>query len=955
MGMHPGKYPSVSGLYGSPPLLERESELELVERVLVDVREERGALVLLEGPAGIGKTRLLGAARELAAARGFQVLRARAGELERELSYGVVRQLYEALLAGCDEVERAELLAGAARLAAPLLAFTVPRDALSGDVDASFALLHGLYWLTANIAERAPVLLAVDDLHWCDSPSLRFLGYLVRRLDGLPVLVAASARPAEPGADAEVLAELESDPGAAVLRLAPLSPAAVAQLLRAGLDAEPAPEFERAVHIACGGNPFLLSELVRSIVAERIEPDAGGAARVQTLAPEALSRLVVQRLRRLGPAAEALARAVAVLGDDCELALAAAVAGIELDAAVAGAAELGRTGILRPHGRLGFVHPVLRTAVYADLTDPERGRAHQRAAELLATRGANPERVAVHLVHVPPQARASVVATLREAARRATAEGAAEIARGYLERALAEPPEAALRPELLLELGEAEVSAGAPGALDHLREAYARLDRGSRWVQAARVLASAVHAQGYSREGADVLQRAIERLDPEDAAVRQRLEAELIFFARFDAELCAMARERLARIAASVSDDSFGGRFLLALLSSDLARAGESPEQARALAHRALAGGLPRADEPWQPYMLAVNTLLSLDELDMAERRFTDAVDDARRRGSAFAFAHASTFRAQVRLIRGRLVEAEADARTALNAVLALARTGGYGFTYGYLAWALAERGDVAEATRMVDFASRAEPTAYQAGGGLENRARVRMAAGDAAGALADSLAVGEHYRALEVRNPSYAAWRSRAALVLLGLGERERARQLVDEELALARRWTAPRALGIALRAAGLLEGGEPGLELLHESVQVLSSSLAQLEYARSLTEYGAGLRRANRRRDARAVLGEALELAHRCAARPLTQRAHTELLAAGARPRRLVRTGLDALTASEHRVAELVSAGHTNREAAQALFVTPKTVEMHLSNVYRKLDIQHRSQLPAHLNGLP
>ncbi len=953
MGNPPGNTPSLLGSYGSASLLEREAELQLVERLLAGVREQRGALVLFEGPAGIGKTRLLGAARELAGAQGFQVLRARGGELEREFPYGVVRQLFESPVTDAGKHERAELLAGAADLAAPLFAPTALREAVVADANGSFALLHGLFWLTVNVADRGPLMLVLDDLHWCDSPSLRFLAYLVHRIEGLCVLVAGSIRAGEPGADAAVLADVASDPVATVVRPAPLSYAAVAQLLQGALGAAPEPAFVGAVHVASAGNPLMLSELVRAIVSGRIEPDTRGAARVHELAPEVLSGLVLRRVRRLGPGAEALAGAVAVLGEDCDLALAAALAGIDVEQAAAAAAALGRAEILLGRGPLRFAHPVLRTAAYAGLVDGEQGLAHERAAHLLAARRAPPERLALHLLHVPPRGRGSVVATLREAARRAAAEGAAEIARGYLQRALAEPPAPTQRPELLLELGQAEVGSGAPGALEHLREAYDALERGPRWVQAARALASAVHAQGYSREAVDVLQRTIERLEPDDARLIQRLEAELIFFARFDGELYPMARERLARIAASASDDNFGGRFLLALQSSDLARAGESPGHARALAERALAGGLPRADEPWQAYMVAANTLLSLDELDVAERLFTDAVDDARRRGSAFAFSHASSFRAQVRLLRGQLVEAEADARMALDAVLPLAREGGYNFTYGYLAWTLAERGDVAEAKRMIDFAGRAQPTAYQAGGWLEDRARVRMAAGDAAGALADSLAVREHYLSLGVRNPSYAPWRSRAALVLLGRGERERARQLVDEELELARRWTAPRPLGIALRATGLLEGGDPGLELLRESVQVLAPSLARLEYARSLTEYGAALRRANHRRDARALLAEALEVAHRCAARPLAERAHTELLATGARPRRLVRTGLDALTASERRVAQLVAAGHTNREAAQALFVTPKTIEMHLSNIYRKLDVQHRSQLGGRLTA--
>ena len=229
----------------------------------------------------------------------------------------------------------------------------------------------------------------------------------------------------------------------------------------------------------------------------------------------------------------------------------------------------------------------------------------------------------------------------------------------------------------------------------------------------------------------------------------------------------------------------------------------------------------------------------------------------------------------------------------------------------------------------------------------LEPRARLRIARGEVEQGLADLLAAGEHMESFGIRNPSYSAWRSDGALVAHGLGDRHEASRLVGEEVELARRWGAPRPVGVALRAAGLIEGGDEGIELLRESVDVLATSQAQLERAKSFTELGAALRRANQRASARTFLHEGLELAHRCGAIVLVERAHAELLATGARPRRLVRSGVDSLTPSERRVAQMATEGQTNREIAQALFVTPKTVETHLSHVYRKLGIQARSQL--------
>jgi DNA-binding CsgD family transcriptional regulator len=191
----------------------------------------------------------------------------------------------------------------------------------------------------------------------------------------------------------------------------------------------------------------------------------------------------------------------------------------------------------------------------------------------------------------------------------------------------------------------------------------------------------------------------------------------------------------------------------------------------------------------------------------------------------------------------------------------------------------------------------------------------------------------------------------SHAALALLQLGKPDAAWPLASEELELARVWGAPRALGAASRVAGLVEGGQQGLARLEEAVEVLKDSPAKLEHAKARTELGAALRRANRRSEARDQLRQAVELATICGAVPLAARAETELLATGARPRRIALSGVDSLTPSERRVAQMAADGHTNREVAQALFVSPKTVDAHLSSVYRKLGIHSRAELPAAL----
>ncbi len=203
------------------------------------------------------------------------------------------------------------------------------------------------------------------------------------------------------------------------------------------------------------------------------------------------------------------------------------------------------------------------------------------------------------------------------------------------------------------------------------------------------------------------------------------------------------------------------------------------------------------------------------------------------------------------------------------------------------------------------------------------------------------------------MRNPAVLAWRSHLALALLGLDRRDEALELAREEVELARAWGAPKPIGVALRARGLAEGGAEGIETLRESLAVLDGSSARLERARSLVELGAALRRANQRAEARELLKEGIDLAVRCSSQPLVEHAEAELAATGARPRRLLLSGVESLTASERRVADFAAKGLSNKDIAQTLFVTTKTVEVHLSNVYRKLGIGSRGELPQALGG--
>jgi DNA-binding CsgD family transcriptional regulator len=393
---------------------------------------------------------------------------------------------------------------------------------------------------------------------------------------------------------------------------------------------------------------------------------------------------------------------------------------------------------------------------------------------------------------------------------------------------------------------------------------------------------------------------------------------------------------------------------LLSLLAHYDARTGKSATEVVPVARRALAEGALVRDDASGTFFIPPVTVLAMADLDEALVVFEDALAEARRRGSTLAFAAAKVFRLLVLVWRGDLLEAESEAREAL----ALGRAWGqaarfYGHASAFLADALMEQGRLDDATAaLATIAFRESRLDSERVLFLrDSSARLRILRGDPAGGAEQLLEAGRSFDEVGAVNPAFIAWRSPAAVALLQLERADEARQLAAEEVEHARTWGAPRALAGALRAAGLIEGGERGLALFEEAVGVVESSPAKLEHAKSRTELGAALRRANRRAEAREHLRQAVELATICGATALAERAEHELLATGARPRRVALSGVASLTPSERRIAEMAAEGPTNREIAQTLFITQRTVEVHLTSIYRKLAITSRSQLAAAL----
>ena len=369
--------------HGEPvELLERSVELDLIRASVEAVAAGEGRAVVIEGPPGIGKTMLVAAADRGARQVGLRPLAARGTELERAFGFGVVRQLLEPAVRRGDGA-----FDGAARYAAAL--FDVPQAEpapLPLGPEGAFAVLHGLYRLTANLARRRPLALLIDDAHWADGASLRFLAYIGNRLSRVPVLLVVAARPlGEPGgaAVAEMLAEGGAAP--ALLQPPPLSNEASASLVRAACPEALTP-LCRACHALTGGNPFFLRELVRSLR----EAGAEHAADVLGAAPEGVVGSVRARLARFPGAAQRLAGAAAIMGDGALVRHAALLAQLD-DQQAAEAADALRAGrILTDSRTLQFVHPIIRSAVHEQLPPAARSAGHERAAQLLDARGLRP-------------------------------------------------------------------------------------------------------------------------------------------------------------------------------------------------------------------------------------------------------------------------------------------------------------------------------------------------------------------------------------------------------------------------------------------------------------------------------------------------------------------------------------------------------------------------------------
>jgi DNA-binding CsgD family transcriptional regulator len=929
-------------------LLDRDQELDALGGVVARAADGRGGALLVEGEPGIGKTRLCEAGLTSARAAGLAVAGARGRELERDFAFGVVRQLFEPALMKRRRAEVERRLDGPAGAARAVFGLAPEPPG----VDPSGAAQHGLYRLCLNLAARQPLLLVVDDAHWCDTPSLRWLSYFAARVMDAPVALLIAARAAVGRARPQELAAIAAEPATTTVSLGPLGEAAAAKLAELELGRPVDAEFAGACRLASGGNPFLLRALLTALRDERIEPGRTGAARVAEVTPDQVSERLLQRLAGLPAEARALARAVCVL-DRPLLAQAASLAELDAPAAAKAADLLAEAAVLAPGRPLEFRHPLIENAVYSGMRPAQRGRFHRRAARRLAGAGTGAEDVAAQLMRLEPEGDPWNVEWLVEAARRARERGAPEVAAIHLRRALEEPPAPGRRPTVLRDLGSVELQAGQPTATEHLRQALDLATDVATRAAIAEELARAMTMAGRVREAVAVLDRCADEAGPADRETALRLRA-----AQYGSASALTdpeeRRSELGKMAAlgAVAGDTPAERFLLVSMAFQAMQEGRPVEEAVGMARRAMADGRLLDELTAASPFLYGSILVAVlaDRYEEAESWLEAALADANERDSRMGEALGLGWLAELEYRRGRLAAAEAHARRSLELADLYALAGAVPISMACLIAVLIESGrlrDGEAALSKLGLAEETESPFLHFGFLVGARGHLRVAQGRFDAGLADLRACGARLEAHGIRTPAHVPWRSHMAVALVALGRREEAIGASDEDVAVARVQGAPRALAHTLRVAGSLRRGDQEIALLRESCSLLEDSPAELERAHALVALGAALRRARHRRGAGEPLRLGLDIAARCKAEPLAQRAREELVATGARPRRGALRGPAALTASERRVADLAAEGSSNREIARRLSVTVRTVELHLTHAYAKLGIASRREL--------
>lgn len=891
-------------------LLHRDEELRAVCDAFEQLRAGHACRLIIEGPRGIGRTVLLEAAL---AQRpdDIALLRARGYRSEQGIAFGVTGQLLDAL-PGAPAAEDA----------------------------------RGAFQAVRQAASERPLVIAIDDFADADEPSRDFVGYLARRLDGLPIALLLTV-------DSDAAAAGVDGP-ATVLRPAPLCDTCVAEHAASRFGAPVDTELAAACHVLSQGNPLILDELIDRLQAASVSPGAPDLDAVVDIAAATLSDTALAWLQQRQPMAVELLTNLALLGEGYDLEAAAMLSGQGELIAGHARAELRRVGLLAPDGPDRCRDELIRAAILTRLAPQRRLELHAEAARLLVRLGAPARQVADHLMSVGPSGQDWAVPVLRSAAREAAAEAAWSSAARYLREALAETSgsetsEPATLAALTAELGAVEmhhdVAAAARYAGTVAGAEASAVERASVLVPFANPVLALNASAGFAEVAAGL---AATPSVPRELLLR--LTAQTLLTGHR-----AGVRRALRSVAGADVDDAATRDFLGALAVVGAAT-GRHRGSALRLARRS--GGVAAA--------VALSWGEQFDEALVAAGA---AVDVARAASRPAERALALLVRSDIEYRTGRLAATLRDARQALQLSKQVSAAGLYAGAAASAARVLLDRGELDGAVALlgrVELPAAVHPLLR--GHVLDVQGLAALAAGRPQDAIALFLECGHQLAARGIAGPACVPWRTHAVLAHQAAGESSAARTIAAADVDLARTWGAPGSLGAALAAASTCAPEPDRREHIDEAVALLEPAGRPLELARALRWY------ANTRRDAgdplaaRSAERRATELARTCgtvapAHQPVHQPAHQPAhqpvdRPAGAAPATtppLHAPPAPRLTSGERRVVELVRRGLSNHAVAEELCLSKRTVDTHLGRVYRKLGIRGRIDLAAALDALP
>ncbi|MFF1776823.1 ATP-binding protein [Streptomyces virginiae] len=923
-------------------MVERDAELAIVDEALDQLTgpgpDAGGALLAFSGPAGLGKTTLLAELRRRAHVRNCTVLAARGGEQEQSQPFHVARQLIQPQLAGTSEQELRAALGGWYSIVGPALGLCAPEQGAPPDPQ---GLRDGLDWvLTHLVVKRAPVALVLDDAHWADPESLGWLAAFAPRAEHLPLLLVVAYRPDELPEHADAFRTLPGRAGQRPLPLAPLTPAAVATLVREAVGAHADDAFCQEAWAVTTGNPFEAVELTAKVRGKGLTPVEANAPQLRDLAAAQRGSGLVARLERLGPSTVRFAWACAVLGTAIPQDLAARVAALGAEEAVDATRRLRDSRILsaataeEPDAGLEFVHPLIATAIYRAIPDALRVALHGKAAAAVVDAGLGSSAAARHLLETHPENDPWVVRTLREAAGENLRAGAPEAARRQLARALLEPPDFDERAAVLYELGCASLLTEPANTVNHLRAALAEPSddptlRQGIVIRLAQVLA---HSDRLA-EASESLAREIPYT--QDVRARLRLQSEQFMWDAFNAaETDSPARSRrLARLADRLTGRDLTERYIIGLRAWDACLRGEPVDVVLHHAGRVLERPFSWAyeDRGFEVPVLAAMVHMYADRPGRAEELFEAGTAEFERhgwRGAHLSFAY--SLRAYVRYRRGRLVEAEELARAGLRLAERVGRrTPVHWYAIAILLTTLLARGRPEEAWELAQEHEYGSPfpAAVVFPDSQTVYAELLLSRGETQAAIIELEAVDRRLTPRGIQNPTWCPWQLHLARAVAA-DDPPRARALADDALRRARAFGAASGIGQALRVAAQVAAPEDRAGLLQEAVTLLSASPAGYELACALAALGTELRDAD-------LLMQAVVTARECGADGLAaETTHTLLRLGGTLPCGLAWE--DGLTEEERQAADL--AVRAEKEPVPETVVLPSP-DWALSAACRKL----------------